>query len=71
MTAEIFDFEKVKKEKQKIEDSFTFGGYVQDLRTIQALWPNIEYSQQEQIFIETSNLLIALIESALSKGLED
>jgi uncharacterized protein YfbU (UPF0304 family) len=68
---DVLDFEKI-KEKKKLEDNeFTFQGYIDDLRYVQSVYHLLDPDSQYKIFMQTSNLLVSFVETALKDQKSD
>lgn len=71
MTADIIDFTKVKEKMKQEEEEFTYKSYIDDLKYVQSVFHLLEPSAQYQIFMQSTSLLIALVETAIKEqGLE-
>lgn len=64
----VFDLEKIKKQKQQEQDNWTYREYIDDLQAIREQFHLLPLEHQHQVFQETSHLLIELIRSAISDG---
>lgn len=64
----IFDLDKIKKQKQREEDNFTYAQYVADLEVVCAGFHLLPIEHQHEVFQNTAHLLIAIIKTAIKEN---
>lgn len=63
----IFDFQKIKEEKEREEQNFTYQSYIDDLEVVRANFSLLPLEHQHVVFQQTSHLLIELIRTAIKE----
>lgn len=65
MKDNIFDLNKIKKQKQQEVDDFTYAGYVEGLEEMRSCFHLVSQEDQLAIFDQTAHLLIEIIKTAI------
>jgi len=65
MKDNIFDLNKIKKQKQIEENNFTYTQYIEDLEIVRQGFYTLPLEAQHLIFDQTAHLLIEIIKTAI------